>query len=300
MDVNDYRVCTDHHKTNNLEDHRALLKVVELHPPEKPMTDPYSPKAIWGRELRHYRETAGYTQSQLAALINFAPSLISGIENGHVPAVPEFAEACDEVLNTGGALTRGLDYRKSKTERYPPWFGEWPIIETKSTVLRTYQLSVVYGLLQTEAYATALFDGDKEAVDSRLERQHVLTREEPRPPKVRFVMDQGVLYRPFGTAEVMQEQLLHVAGAAEASSRVSVQILPYGSNTGLLGSFVLATLQDGKGEVAYVETAVRGQILRAQEDLEHLNDAWETLRTDALPERDSLELIRRTAEERWT
>lgn len=264
------------------------------------MTDPYSPKAIWGRELRHYRETAGYTQSQLAALINFAPSLISGIENGHVPAVPEFAEACDEVLNTGGALTRGLDYRKSKTERYPPWFGEWPIIETKSTVLRSFQLAVIDGLLQTMAYASDLLSYDEEAVAGRVERQQVLARKEPPPPKLRLVMDEGVLYRPVGDAKVMFEQLTHVVEAAEASPRISVQVLPFGVHSGLQGSFVIASLGAGNGEVAYVETSVRGQILRTPEDLEHLTDVWESIRTDALPERDSHELIRRTAEERWT
>ncbi|KAB2348516.1 helix-turn-helix domain-containing protein [Actinomadura rudentiformis] len=293
-------MCTDHHKTNNLEDHRALLKVVELHPREKPMTDPYSPKAIWGRELRHYRESAGYTQSQLAALINFAPSLISGIENGHVPAVPEFAEACDEVLNTGGALTRGLDYRKSKTERYPPWFGEWPIIETKSTMLRNFELAVIPGLLQTPAYASALLNGDEEAVAGRLERQQVLSREEPPPPKLRCVVDEGALHRPVGDAKVMQEQLLHITERAVTSALISVQVLPYGVHTGLPGSFWIASLRGGKGEVAYVETALRGLITRTFEDLEHLTDVWESIRTDSLPERDSLDLIRRTAEERWT
>ncbi|GAA2621439.1 helix-turn-helix transcriptional regulator [Actinomadura fulvescens] len=264
------------------------------------MTDPYSPKAIWGRELRHYREAASLTQSQLAGLINFAPSLISGIENGHVPAVPEFAEACDQVLNTGGALTRGLDYRKSKTARYPSWFGEWPIIETKTTVLRSFQLAVIDGLVQTVAYATNLLGYDKDAVDGRVERQQVLARDEPPPPKLRFVMDQGVLHRPVGDAKVMYEQLIHVAEAAETSPRISVQVLPFGVHTGLQGSFVIASLGAGNGEVAYVETALRGEITRSPEDLEDLTDTWESIRTDALPERDSLELIRRTAEERWT
>ncbi|MFG1998037.1 helix-turn-helix domain-containing protein [Spirillospora sp. NPDC048911] len=276
------------------------MKVVELHPRELTMTDPYSPKAIWGRELRHLREAAGLTQTQLAALINFAPSLISGIENGHVPAVPEFAEACDQALNTGGTLIRGLDYRKSKAERYPPWFGEWPIIETKATVLRSFQLAVIDGLLQTVAYASNLLGHNEDAVAGRIERQHVLTREEPPPPKLRFVMDEGVLHRPVGDAKVMYEQLIHVAEAVETSPRVSVQVLPYGVHTGLPGSFVIASLGAGNGEVAYVETALRGEISRSPEALEDLTDVWESIRTDALSERDSLELIRRTAEERWT
>ncbi|WP_433331621.1 helix-turn-helix domain-containing protein [Spirillospora sp. CA-294931] len=263
------------------------------------MTDPYSPKAIWGRELRFCREAAGLTQLQLAELIKFSHSLISGIENGHVPAVPDFAKACDAVFGTDGHFLRTLDYRKSKVERYPPWFGEWPIIETKSNVLRTFQLAVIDGLLQTPAYAADLLGGNEDAIAARLDRQHVLTRQDPPPIKLRFVMDEAVLHRPFGDAQVMNEQLHHVVQAA-SSDRVSVQVLPFGFHHGVQGSFVLASLGAGKGEVAYVETALRGQITRNSEDLENLNDVWETIRTHSLPERDSLELIRRTAEDRWT
>ncbi|MBC6457610.1 helix-turn-helix domain-containing protein [Actinomadura sp. HBU206391] len=139
------------------------------------MTEPYGPQAIWGRELRHYRLAAGLTQTRLGELIHFSESLISGIETGQLPASADFAQICDEALNTGGALSRLLDWRKA--DRFPSWFGEWPKIEAQATVLRTFQLSVVYGLLQTRDYAHAVLDGDEEAVAARLERQELLARE---------------------------------------------------------------------------------------------------------------------------
>jgi transcriptional regulator with XRE-family HTH domain len=71
--------------------------------------DYYRPQAIWGRELRHYRKAAGLTQAQLSDLIYCSESLISGIETGQVPATPEFAEAADKALETGGGLLRTLD-----------------------------------------------------------------------------------------------------------------------------------------------------------------------------------------------
>lgn len=261
------------------------------------MTDPYSPQAIWGRELRHYRKAAGFTQAQLAARINFAESLISGCENGHLSASPEFAEACDEALRTGGALVRLLDYRKA--EVFPSWFGEWPIIESKAARLRTFQLEVVDGLLQTEAYASVLLNGDKQKVAARLERQRVLFREDPAPPKLRVILDEAVLLRPAGDKAVMREQLEYLIEAA-AYEHISIQVIPYGVHPGLPGAFVIASLGPGNGAVAYVETGLRGQIARNPEDIEILDDHWETLQTYALPQRESLELIKKTVEERWT
>jgi len=52
----------------------------------------YTPMAIWGRELKHYRQAAGLTRAELAQRINYSTSLISQIETGQVPATVEFAD----------------------------------------------------------------------------------------------------------------------------------------------------------------------------------------------------------------
>ena len=261
------------------------------------MTDSYSPQAIWGRELRHYRKAAGLTQAQLAARINFSEGLISDAENGKVPASPEFAEACDTALNTGGALLRLLDYRKGAV--FPSWFEEWPKIEAESARLRAFELAVVPGLLQTEAYASVLLFGNKEQVAARLDRQRILFREDDSPPRLYVLIDEAALLRPVGGKEVMREQLEYLIEVA-ALPHVSVQVIPHGVHPGLQGAFVIASLGPGNGEVAYVETGLRGQIARNPADIEELNDTWDTLQTYALPQRESLQLIKKTVEERWT
>lgn len=261
------------------------------------MYDYYSPQAIWGRELRHYRMRAGLTQQQLSELTDFSESTISSVETGQAPASIPFAEACEAVLETGGALIRNLDCKKA--ERFPSWFGEWPVIEGKANMLRTFQLSVVYGLLQKKAYAHDVLDGDEAAVAARLERQHVLTREDPPPPKLRCIFDYSVLIRPTEDPAIMSEQLAHVIEAIELR-RISVRVIPFGIHPGLPGSFVIASLGGSVGEVAYVETALRGQITRRPDDLETLADVWESIQTYALPKRESLQLIKKTVEERWT
>lgn len=164
-------------------------------------------------------------------------------------------------------------------------------------MLRAFHCSVVYGLLQTEDYIRALFDGDEPAVAARLERQRILTRTESRPPKLYCVLDESVLYRDIGGPTVMREQLLHLVEVE--SPRLSVQIVPCAKHDGISGSFVLATLDD-KSEVAYVEAITGGQVMGAPDDLAAVAVAWESIRSQALPVDMSIDLIKRTVEERWT
>jgi transcriptional regulator with XRE-family HTH domain len=252
----------------------------------------YTPMAIWGRELRHYRKAAGLTQTEFAAKINYSPSLVSQIETGQVPATPEFADACNEALESGGALVRLLDYRKGGI---PRWFAEWLPYEESAGVLKTFQTRLVYGLLQTEAYARIVLDDDAVTIAGRLERQQILDRSDP--PTLHVVLDESVLWRNVGGPEVMREQLLRLV---EISSRkLQIQILPNGGHLATQGPFVLATLEDGSTAV-YLETPVRGLVTTSPEDVARAGAVWEMIKADALPVGMSKELIARTAEERWT
>jgi transcriptional regulator with XRE-family HTH domain len=253
----------------------------------------FGPQAIWGRELRHYRQTAGLTQARLSELIHFSESLISGVETGQTPASPEFAAACDDALNTGGALLRTLDWRKG--QRFPSWFN-WPRYEAEATALRTFELSVVYGLLQTEDYARALLDDDT-AVSARMERQSILTREDPPPPLLVVLIDESVLSRRVGDSKVMRDQLEHLV--TSVSKRVSIQVVPAEAHDGISGSFVVATLSD-RSEVAYVETATRGMTTGDRNDINILTESFASIQSRALPVDMSIDLIARTAAHKWT
>ncbi|MFJ2029625.1 helix-turn-helix domain-containing protein [Streptosporangium sp. NPDC087985] len=255
----------------------------------------YTPQAIWGRELRHYRKEAGFTQGQLAQKIHFSESLISGVETGQLPASPEFAETCDGALNTGGALRRLLDWRKG--QQIPSWFGRWRDKEREATALRAYEPLVFPGLLQTEGYARVLLRGNEAAVEARLDRQAVLVREEPRPPALRCVIDEAVLYRSIGGSEVMRGQLEHLISMV--NPRLSVQVVPHGMHSGLMGGFAIATL-DGGSDVLYAETAVRGLTTSDQEDVAAAVERFEAIRSEALPISMSIDLIQKAVEEKWT
>lgn len=259
------------------------------------MSDFHSPQAIWGRELRHYRQRASLTQAQLADKIHFSESLISGVETGQLPASPEFAQCCDTTLDTGGALQRLLDWRRAQV--FPSWFGKWRDKEQAATTLRSYQPLMIPGLLQTKAYAHALL-GDDDLVSARLHRQEILRRTSPRPPSFRCVIDQSVLSRQVGSPETMREQLEQLTSLADP--QISIQIVPPGFvRFGLLAGFMIATLEGGI-EVAYLETAIRGLTTGDQDEVAAAVALFEAIRVEALPLSMSIDLIKKTAEERWT
>lgn len=81
---------------------------------------------------------------------------------------------------------------------------------------------------------------------------------------------------------------------------VMVQVVPGPLHpAGTDGSFVLATLPD-RTELADVETAVRGITVSETEDIRLLSDAYDQIRSRALPVDMSKDLIRRILEELWT
>ncbi|MCW2900131.1 MAG: transcriptional regulator, family [Streptosporangiaceae bacterium] len=260
-----------------------------------PLDPTSSPLALFGSELRTYRDRVGLSQEQLGSKTNYTGSYVGAVERAEEMPKRRFAVAADVALNTVGALTRLWDGLLKKSV-YPPWFN-WPIHEAEATVLRSFQLSVVDGLLQTEDYARDLLYGDEVAVEARMARQSILTREDPAPPLLVCVLDETVLRREVGGPKVMREQLHHLVEAA--SERTSIHIAPARRHRGVNGSFVLATMED-RAEVAYIESAARGITTGEPTDLRTLTERFESIRSQALPVDQSLELIARTADEQWT
>jgi transcriptional regulator with XRE-family HTH domain len=261
---------------------------------ETTMGRPPSPTLITlGRLVRTHRDAAGMLQRELAGKLGYSDGWLSNLENGVLRPRRDQVTALEQALNLPpGALITVYDQLEG--ESLPIWFRPWLEEEARATVLRSVQLSLIPGLLQTEEYVRALMPGDEKAVEARIERQQILGREDP--PRMHFVIDEAVLYRERGGPEVMRTQLEHLANVI--SHRVTIQVIRSKDNPFSAGAFTLATV-DGS-EVAYVETAVRGIVTSAREDIDCLSEVWETIRSFALPQQESIEFVRRVAEERWT
>jgi len=168
--------------------------------------------------------------------------------------------------------------------------------ESEARTLKTFQHTLVPGLLQTEDYARTLVEAypglteDEVAarVAARLDRQAVLETDEP--PWLWAVIDEQVLRREVGGAEVMATQLAKLAELARRP-RVTIQVLSAArAHIALLGAFVIAELAR-QPAVAYLDTVLDGQTVQDPAMVEMTAVVFDTIRTDALSGGESLELI---------
>src|SRR5690606_7936889 len=102
-------------------------------------------------------------------------------------------------------------------------------------LIRTYEVQLIPGLLQTREYARALLmlgfghtplQEIDDRVNVRLSRQNILTKDDP--PTLWTVIDEAALHRPFGGREVMRQQLQRLIEASEMPN-VLVQIVRFSS-----------------------------------------------------------------------
>ncbi|MGW4461523.1 helix-turn-helix domain-containing protein [Micromonospora sp. NPDC004704] len=252
-------------------------------------------------QLRRLRTSAGLNQEEFGKKINFSASSISAVEVGTRPLDVPFLKRVDEVLQTSGLLVQLLKIALREGE--PTWFRPWREAEQEAKLFRTFEPNLVPGLLQTEAYARAVILSGRplkqaevdRRVTARLERQCVITREDP--AQLIAVLDQATLHRRVGDPTVMAEQLDHLVTVAELP-QVDLHVVPYevGVHVGLNGPFLLAGFEDGGGWVAYLDNQLRGQVVSHHGDVATLQETWERIRSEALPHRQSINLIKEVAQ----
>lgn len=273
-------------------------------PKESDLYPSESPTALFGFELRRHRKARGWSQIRLSKAIPYSVGTISMIETASRGPSEEFARHCDEALEAEGALIR-LWPMVSHTAA-PTWFRPWLDVEATAEALRSWEPLMVPGLFQTEDYARAILSGEpgagpeqvEEQVTARMERQNILRR--ANPPMLWVVLDEGILHRPISSSAVMSAQLNHLVELAQ-TPRITIQILPLSaySTPGLLGGFVIAQTQ-GVADTAYIESAgILGRVTERPEDVSALTFRYEGIRAEALPQRESLKLIKEAIQQ-WT
>nr|WSX51118.1 helix-turn-helix domain-containing protein [Streptomyces sp. NBC_00974] len=259
-----------------------------------------SPLDYYGSELRRLREAAGLKQGQLGDIVFCAASLVGQIETARKVPTREFSERLDAALGTGGVFSRlvGLVLRS----QLPAWFQAYAEMEVKATHISSFQAQLVYGLLQTEAYARAVLragwsDKLDEAVAARLERQRILTREHP--PLIWVVLDEAVLHRPFGSRAIMRSQLDHLLGFRDQRS-VRIQVLPFqaGQHPATVGPFNVLRFESDP-DILYAESYGLANVTANPDTVRDCAHRYDHLQAAALSVEDSAELITCVREERY-
>jgi transcriptional regulator with XRE-family HTH domain len=264
--------------------------------------EPQSTREFYGEELRRRREAAGLTQSALGEQVVCSPSLIAHFEAGRRKPRLEDARRLDAALGTDGLFVRMR--RTLDTARFADHFQAAAEAEQLAIAIHEYAVSLVPGILQTEAYARAVFraaqpnctakDVDKRVVN-RMERARIL--EDPYCPAVWMILNENVIRARVGGPAVMAEQLRRIATLGR-SGRVLVQVLPHSVGAhATMGSMLSLMRFSDAPDVAYVEGLYTGSLLDDPALVQRCKDAYDLARAAALAPEASLDLLESVAEE---
>ncbi|WP_371479191.1 Scr1 family TA system antitoxin-like transcriptional regulator [Kitasatospora sp. NBC_00315] len=259
-----------------------------------------SSAVLFGGELQHARESAGYSQAELAKLLHCDRTLVTRVESGQRVPQEHFARSCDQVLRMDGSLLRmwsRVDWYAGDVE-HPDWFKRFADLEAEATAIRTFQASRIYGLLQTEEYARALFSREawsenafsiEERVNARMSRQHRFMTDDA--PLLVVVLDESAIRRTVGGPVVMRGQLARLLAVAQRPN-VILQVAAFHLENLTLPdiSMTLLTMVDGH-ELVYSESLDRGHFGEEPKLIARHRRDYDVLRADALSTSESAALI---------
>ncbi|MEW1545293.1 helix-turn-helix domain-containing protein [Streptomyces tsukubensis] len=285
------------------------------------------PSTVLGRqlgdELRRSREAAGLTTTAAADVLDCTKGKISRIENGHVPVRTPDLIALMQAYGVTDAETverlTSLALRANRRRR-EGWWHEYASvlsdayrdqIETESICagIRTYQVQLIPGLLQTPEYGRAVTVASRawrtaeeidRFVEVRLARQERLTGENP----IEFwaVLTEGVLHQQVGGPAIMAAQLEHLLAMAQQPN-ITIQVLPFsrGAHSGMFGPYVLMSFPQLASLDLVLTEAPTGNIWMEREpEVAQYRALFDDARMTALPPAESLALIQRVTKEHKT
>jgi hypothetical protein len=281
-------------------------------------TTPTVRRLVLSNELKRMRIESGITPVQAATHLGCRVSKISRIElaqsdiaAGDAKMLAEFYGDTTEHIEILLDLARGQRKRgrwDGYRAVYPEWFRLFVDLERDAATLRSVEVELIPGLLQTDSYIRALHadaqplgpaDDLENEVQARKERQAILTKEDP--PEVSFVLSESCLRRQVGGREVMAEQLDALADMARLHN-VQIQVLPFDARTfagRIIFRFTLLNIPApgiaAPLEFVYIESYDDARYLDALDAVAAYGSLWGRLQAAALGPVESLELIREAA-----
>ncbi|MGW3661221.1 helix-turn-helix domain-containing protein [Streptomyces sp. NPDC005151] len=254
--------------------------------------------AAYGKLLQHLRKRSELSQQALGDAIGYSLEQVASVEQGRRPAKDAFTVAADRVLAAGGVLEVLQD--EVDRAKLPKFFRNFALIEAEVASRFSYDPLLVPGLLQTEAYARAVFAGhcpplSEEIVDqhteARLARQKLLARMPL--ADLSFIVSEEALRNPVSDAEVMRGQWQRLLDVGRLRN-VEVQVMPAapGFHAGLNGPFVVLQTKELQ-HLGYIESQEVGCVVRDPTEVSAFGLRYGKLRARALNGVESARLIER-------
>ncbi|THA25914.1 XRE family transcriptional regulator [Streptomyces sp. RKND-216] len=257
---------------------------------DHPRGGPTILRIVLGTQLRRLRETAGISREAAGDAIRGSHAKISRLELGRTgykdrdvaDLLALYGVHDAEEVENFLALARQASvpgWWNKYSDVLPSWFEQLIGLEEAASVIRTYEVQFVPGLLQTPEYARAVTrlghprasEADIERrVRLRMERQNALESEFG--PKLWAVVDEAALRRPLGSEpEVMRDQIEHLLKMGSRRN-ITLQIAPF-SIGGLSAAggpvTILRFLEPDLPDVVYLEQLTTALYLDKQDEVEN-------------------------------
>jgi transcriptional regulator with XRE-family HTH domain len=273
---------------------------------------PMALRIALGAHLRRLREASHITPVEAGEAIRATHSKISRLERGRSAAkqrdvadlltlygITDEAER-EQVLSLARqASTPG--WWQQYNDILPRWFELYVGLERAASIIRTFEVQFVHGLLQTEDYARAVIlianaRASAEEIDRRvsvrMKRQQLLAR--PGAPELWTVLDEAVLRRPPGGAGVMRAQLAHLLELT-ALPNVTLQVIPFdvGPHAAAGGPFtILRFPEPDLPDLVYLEQLDSATYLDSPDQVTQYLSVMNEICVQALPKPATKDMLR--------
>lgn len=266
-----------------------------------------------GAQLRQLREASGITREAAAEAIRASDAKISRLELGRVgikkrdlvDLLTLYGVTDDQKRQAFLALSRQASapgWWHQYGDLLPSWFEMYLGLEQAASVIRSYEIQFVHGLLQTEDYARAVtllgqLAGFPEEIDRRVNlrmtRQKLLTQ--PGAPNLWAVLDEAALRRRLDSRTVMRAQVQHLIELTELPN-ITLQVVPFsaGGHVAAGGPFtILRFPEPDLPDIVYLEQLSSALYLDKRRDVENYLVVMDRLAAQAEPPDRTTKLLKR-------
>ncbi|MFJ2818852.1 helix-turn-helix domain-containing protein [Streptomyces sp. NPDC087294] len=270
-----------------------------------------------GGELRKMRHARKLTALQVAESLGWSESKVSRIESGKSPLSDKDAklllktygvEVSEDVRQFVDLVRRSRQngWWQSYGDALPDWFKAYVGFESDASSIQTYQSELVPGLIQTKSYAFEVIramnpgeplDRVEDRASLRFDRQEILNRKDPAPPRLWAILNEAVLRRTVGSGAIMSEQLNHLADLVDNHPGVTIQILPFdaGAHTSMDYSFSILSFSDVPGSIVYAEAMTSATYLDKADEIARHEEVFRRLVAASVQPEKSVSWLRETA-----
>ena len=242
------------------------------------------------------------TAAQAAELLSCSQAKISRIENGVVSVRVVDLRILLDRFGDGGSEHRAYLERLARDsnkrgwwqdygDTIPPYYADFIGLEAYASYIKTWETSIVPGLLQTSDYARAVMlanpamisrDELENFIGIRQERQARL--EQDTDARLDAVIWEPALTTTVGGDEIQRGQLGRLLELMNRPN-ISVQVLPLeaGGQASMSGSFVLFSFGSERVvSTIFLESLTSSQYLEKEQELRGYTLVFDALRSAAL------------------